>query len=320
MAQTQQYEIKAHQEPYTEPEIFLRRELEKVLPENIRNYTTVANLESLKNYRATAETFHPENHFYAFQGEELVGFIHLWPQYTEGKVTGENAAISIPFVRPGYEDAANQLLTTVVEKAKSYESITNLTISTPSENTLELGELKKYGFVYNQVERVYSSAPIETLQFTSPGITEVVDFNLEEHGDAVVAMYEALGHPGEAIRNQFNWTKDMGDRIIAWKVAKLKGSDELVGHAVCFEYEEQTDETRTAQVNTVTRGVGLDEETYQKVAKDVYQVLFNQARAKNVKTIDVNIMRQVLDLRPFYESLGFEFTQSDSYIKALSEF
>lgn len=312
MATSKLIEIKTHEESFTDPEIKLRRKLESDLSDHLRSYTTSEALDSLKEYRATSDSFYPENHFYAFNGEDMIGFIHLWPQYS-----GDNnedidpvARLTLPFVRPGFEDAEEQLYQTVVKRAKEL-GVETLELSIWSDHQEMLSRAREYDYTYHDLDRLLSEMTVSELKIPSTDTYSIVEFKRDLHEKPVLELYNHAGYEDDQILGQFDFLEGIEDRIISWVV--VEEDNEIIGHSVTFRYENRN----AAQVTAVTRGKALSDEEYQNVVNDVFATHLSALENDGIETVELYLLNRVIDLRPVYEDLGFVFRQSDSYRQSI---
>lgn len=300
-----EYQIKTFQPEFTELEINLRRELEQVLPEERRNYTTDEDLSSLKEYRATADTFFPENHYYAFAGDQFVGFIHAWP--VNGNDTSLPVAISIPFVNPDHATAKEVLFNHLKSDLKS-RGMTKIQLVTHEENSLERTIAKELGLEYEGEEHLSSiNTPLSELSVQGTTDYSVDDFNLETDKEPVISLYEQIGYPRSRLEAQFTWMESLGDRLKSWKV--IKSNSEIIAQSVAFTYENN--ETRS-QVNSVTMSPTLKEEK-EDIIHSIYASHLSALKNAGVETIDLTLFPQVKELAPYYEKIGFSFQSHHRY-------
>jgi len=314
MTTTQLYEIRTFEEGYTTPEVVLRRRLEADLIEDLRNYTTEEELINLKEYRATADTFYPENHFYAFIGDELVGFMHFWPRYQEDTAdVAPEATISVPFTQKSHNLAADTLIEAVVHRAKVL-GVKDLSLVIDSRNLRELDTAHNLGFSFDRINRLTSQLKIAQLEINSKNHFEIENFDIEQDQEGVLQLYEDLGYPRTQIENQFSWLTDLGNRLLSWIIVRRDGN--IVGQAVAFQ---ETDST-LAQLNVVTKAKEMSDYDYREMVNDVFASHLTKLQKADITEVELNILENALDVRPIYEGLGFEFTQTDYYTKSIDTF
>lgn len=301
---TELYNIKTFEPSFTDKEIKLRRNIEQAIPEEVRHYVTEEDLENLKEYRKTSDSFFPENHFYAFKGDELVGFIHLWPQPVNSD-SFEYADMSIPYVKEGEQDVETQLYNALLDKVNEL-GITELRIVVDPRETIVVDKAKQFGFSFDEVDSLNSQSKVDDFNLSISDTFEVKEFNREEHGQGVLDLYTSVGYSSERIENQFDWLEnDIGDRVVSWKVAFE--DDDLVGQSVAFVYENGD----RGQVSAVTHRNDYDNP--KELVETIFASHLKSLKARGIEEFDFTLLSRVLDQRELYESLGFEFTERNRY-------
>ena len=315
--ETTTFEIKTHEHEFTELYVLLRRELEeaKGMPQEFRSYTTEDDLRNLQNYRETASTFHAKDHWYAFENGELIGYAHLWPTYTNGDEKAEEVAgTDIPGVKTNNPEVFKALRQAIIQRAREL-GVKTLNISVEDADTMKIEEITTHGFSKGEINLVTAKVDVKTVSFDKFDSVDLFDYDEEKHLEDVIPAYDKIGINRDFVLNQNENLRNLGERIVSWNVSYENNT--LTGHSLVLRY---SDEGSTGQLLAVTRGVDTSDDGYKRAVSSLYNQNIEAAKKKGLETLDLFLPTNRLELREFYEGLGFEFQESHNYTLPLDQF
>lgn len=210
------YTIKNYSEDYLEQQFELGN--------SVLSKWTGAGQTSVDNLKQaySAESFDPELKFYAFKGEELVGFCTTNPIPNQPEGEEKKAFLEFPIVKEGHEDVAEQLFSKAITtlQSKGFKAV-RTRAGKDWIGTQELVEKYEYKYHSDLFRRAtFNPKEIDVSNLPEPGDIKQLDF--ETHTDQLT----------ELIKNEYTITDDQAKAAVD-NLINLK--DQTVHHDIILD-------------------------------------------------------------------------------------
>ncbi len=173
-----------------------------------------SSAEGLKQVYS-AEGFDPETRLYAFKDDEIVGF--LPSRITdEGERGVKRGHMDFPFVKKGYDNAAQELLNRVFSVLKEKGvSVVEIRVGKHWGNTEKLAA--EHGFEFARDAWVTSSGDVDDIDVSKLAEpNHIVNYDHERDSNDVSSMFKKIfGMTDAQIENNFKAIETAGDQVVA---------------------------------------------------------------------------------------------------------
>lgn len=307
MTETTSYRIKTYEEGFSDPEIELVKDYQarNSLPSQFLWFPTQNAIDQFKANRDPENensNFTASDHHYLFNGDEMVAFIHAYPQQNTKRY-----GLSIIPSKKGHENEAKKLFNLVLDDAKTrgYEVL----VKNASDNhPLDIAFLKENGFEKIRLRNMRAHISLNELNVEPNDEYELETFNAEKHQEKIINdLYLTKGYPREQIETQFTNMKQLYENggIPSWVVATKDG--EIIGQSLAFFGNP---DLPVVQFNTVTTNLKGD------AALPLINAIYSKhltVLPDNITHLDHYLFAQVSEERSTYEKLGFKYNENYLY-------
>lgn len=255
------------------------------------------SLEAIKEIYSR-ETFTPDTRHYAFDGEQMVGFISsAVEQEVDGKQMG---SIQIPFIKDNDKEIEKFLMEKAINtlKEKGVQKI-----QTTVRDGWKSPDFKSYNYrdgviTFKVTELDYSK--YDYSDFKKPEYVKDVD---------PVEDKEALI---EAFKTEMTQTPEqIGQIIDRWPEATnilanaiVKEDDKILSHSMIVTNPDRTRATMTH--------ISIYEKGKENLRDDVFKYLINKAKETQVPKLMFNVAQDAFNEMETYDKLGLKF---DNYYR-----
>ncbi|OLS18852.1 MAG: hypothetical protein HeimC2_43850 [Candidatus Heimdallarchaeota archaeon LC_2] len=259
------------------------------------------------------DNFDPSTRFYAFENDELVGFIVS--DVVKNPEKGDYGTLRFPLVKNDDRDIVSDLM----EKAFiRFRELGIKKIRAPAGigfgNTLDFAN--KYGFEKNRLLFKRTRTPVENLKIS--GNTEgVTDFDDKFH-DQLKEIYETkMGLSKEegqywynyAVSNRERKEKEKGPTYVSWKMTG--DNNRILG----FTYVHRSDEDPS--YGGISPFWAEDPTDIEKIIDTHLSSHIETLKPAGMKHVGTFLINELLQLEGLYLKFGFEFDSVYSYEKII---
>ncbi|MHA2251184.1 MAG: hypothetical protein ACXAD7_12545 [Candidatus Kariarchaeaceae archaeon] len=290
------YDIRNYKEEYLEKHVEIGTAIYKKWTGQVQS-----SIEQLKQ-SYSGENFDPTTKFYAFKGDEMVGFLTASIQPKEDDQT-LTARMEFPVVLEGHEVAANQLLRNAYDslKSKGVKSVL-------SRASKKWGETMKFASELNY-EKANTISKISVFNpqdiALNTDTSDVEQFDLERDLESTVKTFTKVFNISDEtqidnIRNQLKTLEEQVHKIHAQCI--IREGDQMVARQLMYSPKSNPESVLLGQVIAI--GEGMKEYTQKVIAKNIAL-----AKEKGFSNLSFSISGALLEDEEELSDLGFKFEE-----------
>ncbi|MCE7733945.1 MAG: hypothetical protein GPJ54_03645 [Candidatus Heimdallarchaeota archaeon] len=288
------YEIRTYSEEYLEKQVEIGSSI-------LNNWLGAQQtpLESLRK-AFSKEGFDPTTKFYAFQDNQIVGFL------TSG-VSDTVANMEFPIVLPEHEAAENLLIEAAYSSFKN-RGITQVISRVSPRWGKTVDFANKHG--YEKKDVLWISSRLYVKDFTlNPDTNDVLNVDMNMDLDEIKPILVELREMSStAVDSYFDSLKKIAERITSWVIIRKDGK--IVGHDVLVQDKFDSNKARMNAIYTS----GDDAEL---IRDKIMGAHVKAAKENGIKYIDSFFWGPTEHMSQDYAKYGFEISDVTSYSKKL---
>lgn len=289
------YTIKNYSEDYLEQQYELGNSVLSKWPG--AGQSSVDNLKQAYS----GENFDPEMKFYAFNGEELVGFCTAAPVQNQPEGEEKKAFMEFPIVKEGHENAFEQLFDATINKlsSKGYKAVR---ARGGDDWTGTTEWVEKYGYKYHSVlfkRATFKPNEIDLSSFPEPGEISQLDF--DKHTDQLIDL----------VKNEYGVNDDQAKAAVD-NLVNLK--DQTLSHEIILEdtkiigrllvYYPNLEDKETV---VFTRAIVVGDKADELRDRLMRSAITRLQRNEEITKAQIFLNGNIIDREDLYASLNVEF-------------
>ncbi|NHJ49469.1 MAG: hypothetical protein FK733_16890 [Asgard group archaeon] len=277
--------FKTYKEEYIGDQVKLIREATKDW-----NGFYYPNKEKIKEIYENVENLSPETRHYAFENNELIGFL---ASAVEGEFDGITyGSIQYPFVKEGNEELRDILMKKAIEtlQAKNVQIIQTYIYEDWADNVF--AKIKKYGYDDGTVVRRYVRFMPKDLffpDFEKP--KEIREVDSDKDMELLIKAYETVGQYRPII---INWKES--ERLVSNAI--IRENDDIIAHGM---FDQVADNPKRGDMSHIA----IFKEGKDHLRLPMFKYLINKANEAEIGETVLHVADDTYE--PFYVEMGLTF-------------